>query len=158
MTTRLRVTKTHRAFRRWRIYPEPGRAGFFWIYLCRDRQTFLRVLKDTSIIDPFPAGRSINGLCQTWRHLRSRDGRWRAAPDLGAIIVHLGRIGAGVAAHELMHATIGWARRKRLNPRAVFDLRGRPAESTTNERLCSANEHLTRQFWNGFYRVTRRVA
>lgn len=92
----------------------------------------------------------------TWKGKMPRRG-WRAH-CIGHIIFHRQKLGAGIVAHEMGHATLRWAETWMKVPAA--DLYEDLALSASARRRSVENEEavlhvlggLVAQFWHGFYR------
>ncbi len=66
----------------------------------------------------------------------------------GRVLLHLGRFDAGAIAHELLHAALAWADRKKI--KVEPDGRGYRTLGlclTSEERLCLAHERMINQFF-----------
>lgn len=85
-----------------------------------------------------------------------RHGPSRITPEIGVLWFGAKELGAGVAGHEIMHAALRWAERRRVAfvqpPRKAGEfLDASPAE----ERVCHVVGWLTAQFWDRLYRHGR---
>lgn len=120
-----------------RVYPEPG------------SRLFVRVVV-------FPRRWQVQALGRQWGVPVSRARQFRAfcaefaPPDRAIACVALWHrdIGVGIVAHELLHATLSWARRRG----APFgELGGGPTahqvtDTSLEERMARAHEQMVRQF------------
>ena len=104
------------------------------------------------------------GICQTTRLYQCVQGRWRFIPNpIATIFLAQSRLGAGYVAHELTHAAITWARRRRLSGTAIIGTEGAwrtisrsrsrsLSEGSSHELFCDVQGWLTTQFWRKYYR------
>lgn len=100
------------------------------------------------------------GLCTTHSRLRiNEDGSEKLLPELGIVNLYRGAMGAGLIAHEFLHATIGWANRIGLNTAEIFKKlpsldQGKYGNvSDDEERMCHAHGNMVSQFVERAYKL-----
>lgn len=87
----------------------------------------------------------------TWRGKMPRRG-WRAH-CIGHILLHRGKLGAGIVAHEMGHATLRWAETWMKVPATdLYEGTGRAGASDNEEAVLDVLGGLVAQFWHRFYR------
>lgn len=74
---------------------------------------------------------------------RTKQGRLRLSPELGTLFFTRGEMAPDVVVHELTHAAIGWARRRRINPMKQT----RRYSSCPEEKLAHTMQTLFTQFY-----------
>jgi hypothetical protein len=79
------------------------------------------------------------------------DGRWHTqGRKLGEVHLVAGDYGAGVVAHELLHALLHWSWLTRFPIRAACAQESERAQAA-NEALCDELGTLVAEFWNAYY-------
>ena len=74
---------------------------------------------------------------------RTKQGKLRLSPELGTIFFVRGEMGPEVVVHELTHAAIGWARRRRIDPMKHTNR----YSSCPEEKLAYTMQNLFTQFY-----------
>lgn len=126
-----------------RVYPDNPRGLYASVHVFASKRAMWRwaALNGTS-------GR-FTGACQHFVKGRVHpDGRIETSREFAAVLLSRRWMGGEVVSHEFFHATMGWARRKRVpmtmvqgNPRdfGSYDMR-------VEEVLCYAHGRMVRQF------------
>ena len=130
----------------WKVFVFDSRRAMliFWREQCRIRGTtgaqasedFSAVTQTWQII--------------TWKGAMPRRG-WRAH-CIGHILFHRQRLGAGVVAHEMGHATLRWAETwLKIPADDLYEGTGRATSSVNEERVLHVLGGMVAQFWRRFY-------
>lgn len=125
------------------IWPGPG-ALRVRVRVFKDRRAMHRYWRGERPDSPPPAASAAGFL--PFRITSYRRRRARTRPLFGEILLNIQELGAGIVAHEMLHAALEWARRKRISL-ALIDADDRPLE----ERLCYAHHTLVVEFWTVYW-------
>ena len=130
----------------WKVFVFDSRQAMliFWREQCRlqgrtgayAREDFHAVTTTWSII--------------TWTWKMPRRG-WRAH-CIGHILFHRQRLGAGIVAHEMGHATLRWAETwMKVPAKDLYEGTGRARAHKNEEDVLHVLGYLVAQFWSRFY-------
>lgn len=130
----------------WRVYPENPRVGYFTVRVFR---TLAAMRKAAHVGDGSAASwyAHATGVCQGWRTLRLRNGRWAGTKERGQILFASHWLGTVIIAHEAAHAALRWAEWKKIEV-APWD---GPHCSAEEERVCGCFGEIVRQIVDGCY-------
>ena len=139
----------------FQLRPSLRRKEYYQVFIFDGRfpyRVFMRAQNKRWGLSP-SVGLSSAGICRSFVavYKKTPAGRWKRTPLIGQIALRLDRVGAGYIAHELTHAAIGWVRRIKMAPQAIFGGSRRSKETRANERFCAVIHDLNVQFWNKFY-------
>lgn len=126
--------------RSFRIYPEPESKLYFRVTVFPSLLAMRAYGRKTF---DSPSGRAI-AWCGTFKvQAFPRRGRAYTRRICGEILLVAQRLGVGIISHECTHAALGYARRRRFDPR-VSNGDGGPV-GPGEERLCHVQGELVRQ-------------
>lgn len=122
---------------RFFIACEDGGPEFYVIEICKDETTMHARMAE--IRGAFVrSDREARACCLRYiAESRNASGRLVRTPELGTIFFNLHDMSPEVVAHELAHAAIGWAKRKRVNP----------CSKHGEERFACVQQRLNREFY-----------
>jgi hypothetical protein len=127
----------------FKLYPEAQRGLFYVVKVWPSRTAMLTHLRSIGKKDL----RGTQAMCSSYVIERWKNGRKQVNPNCGEINVHRKRLDSEIAAHEIGHAVVQWARRRGIDPMSVEgDVRGH--EGSENERFCRALGRMVAQFAN----------
>lgn len=85
-------------------------------------------------------------ICMCYERIRTRDEK--RMPDIGEVLFYRDRLGAGIVAHEMLHAAMHYERLVNQNTNATFT----PNIGKEEERLAHTLTDLVRQFTETAYK------
>jgi len=122
----------------FRVYVEEDRGGpYYEVNIFPDRKKMWDFCRVTTKEIGGRVPRGYEALTQTWVG---------GGLSLGRVLFHKRELGAGIVAHEMTHAAMWWAKRRRL----------RPDRPRGEEHLAWAVGNLVSQFWKRFYEQERK--
>jgi hypothetical protein len=132
-------------FHHWRLYPDPKSRLYVRVYVfdrrC-DQRAFFRMLSPS--ISKRMA-RQTRAVCVE-AEVRDRRTK-RRKPVVAAVLFDKSRLGAGLVAHEMLHALACWARRTKLDLTDLMqDGEGLIPADAPEERAAGLLGELVRQF------------
>ncbi len=146
MRIRLHVTT-------FRVYPERNRKLYYQVFIFPDKRTMYKfhdIQHDLGRIEYAHGQRKPSkdfwAICQSWNssHFGKRGGTY-PGPSIGQVLFAEPHIKAGIVSHEMTHAALFYAAKKRILPVHLY------SGGRQHEAVCRAQGNMVRQFWNGWY-------
>jgi hypothetical protein len=147
---------------KFRIYPEKDRFRYYTVFVFPSKRAMYTYFREQrGILDRVDGTDRCNGECNFqalatgWTVCNYGPDKTETINerDIGQILCHQGRIGAGLISHEMTHAALFWAAREKLNPKRVVCGEGNRAE---HERFCTVQGNLVRQFWLRWWKLEKK--
>jgi hypothetical protein len=110
-----------RASRSWnfRIYPDPKSRLYVRVIVVESRKDFT-----TLVVGRHLTGADATlGFCQASNILVGQKGRLHRDPEVATVAFYRRAMGEGMVAHEFLHATAAWFRRRRWSTEAIGQAR-----------------------------------
>lgn len=132
-----------------RLYPVKKSSLFVRVLVFEHRRTMLRFAKEERVVGMESAG----AWCQETHVIAIRKGKPdRRRPVVACVVLDKAKMGIGVVAHELFHATSCWARRVGIRWECgKEDGVGTFPPNHPEERLAMIHYHLVTQFCRRAY-------
>jgi hypothetical protein len=137
---------------RFRLHPAPGDRRFYRVlifptaaamYAYWDGRQERRRIDYRAGYEPRRA-HDFAAITSGWESFRIAGGVEVPTNDVGEILFHERRMGAGIVAHEMCHAAHFWLERQGLR---VLDL----DDADLEEQVCLVVGHLCRKFWAKYF-------
>lgn len=147
---------------KFRLYPEPRIAGsgtratnrlYVLVKVWPTARAMRAYARRSGDADS--AGRNVHGYCANYRIIDYRKAKPRTKPMFAEVNMYRGKLTMECIAHELLHATIQWARRVKFD---FWRLDATDSVNADEERFVYAHGRLCRQFMSraidaGLYRA-----
>lgn len=136
--------------KRFKLRPflEKDKPQYFWVIIFDTKKDLLKRLKYEGLEDE-----ECEAICRSFDKYSFQDGKEKLTNHIGNIYFHKDFLGAGIVAHELLHAGIryykevlGYYFEKLDCPLDDGDVQDE------EEELCFTVQRLTREFWDKYYK------
>lgn len=123
-----------------------GSRYFFSVHVCHSKAQMFKLVEEHMVeAGKKKPARNYEAICCCYERIRVKDEK--RMPDIGQIFFHKERLGAGIVAHEMLHAALHHERLIDKNEHAVLTSNIGEAE----ERVARTLTHMVRKFTNEAY-------
>jgi len=152
---------------KFNLWPDRKRKPYYWkVFIFESRKAMMIFWREQCRIQGRTgkeAREDFGALTQSWTILSikiTKSKRWVQDNSVGQMLFYRQHLGAGVVAHECLHAALKWAQSlAKIQVESLY-----VDETTTmvgsqkdgNERLCAAEQRMVSQFWRAFYKLAPR--
>lgn len=145
----------------FRVHPEKNKRLFYKVFIFPDKKTMyafcdlqdkLGLLEYQDKRDNHTAHNFV-AICASWDQTKvgPRGGKSRGR-SIGQVLFAEPYVKNWIVSHEMTHAAIRWAEKKRIPAEGLY------AHGRQHEEVCRAQGDMVRQFWSGLYRRLNKKA
>lgn len=142
--------------RKFKVYPGSNKGLYFSVYIFRTKDQMYDHFKqsnvDTEWKQPGQDECDFTAITQSWMRYDITPDSEILKPDMGRILFYSGGFDAGIVSHEMTHATLYWAIRKRIKAASLYN------DKNAEEKFCWAQGYLVNQFWTKFYSLQKKTS
>lgn len=144
---------------RFILKPRKSYKEYYSVRIYNKKADMHQRLIDTGDIDNFYWSKNkptCEAICRSFERVRISKDLEQKLPECGEILFYRGFLGAGIVAHEITHASLGFFRNvMKLDISTINNTKKGRQAGDSEEILCELNQAMNAMFWDKFYKYSK---